>query len=117
MAVALSAVMTPLCLNSDIAIALLGLPEETAAKTSAYVVVWASASLPRHLYGAALSHSGFGHHCAFAFASVVGFIANVPLNYMLIFGAWGAPELGAEAVVSPPRRPCGSARSSFCCMC
>jgi MATE family multidrug resistance protein len=35
--VALSAVMTPLCLNSDIAIALLGLPEETAAKTSAYV--------------------------------------------------------------------------------
>ena len=36
-AVALSAVMTPLCLNSDIAIALLGLPEETAAKTSAYV--------------------------------------------------------------------------------
>ena len=33
-AVALSAVMTPLCLNSDIVIALLGLPEETAAKTS-----------------------------------------------------------------------------------
>ncbi|GIR90014.1 MAG: hypothetical protein CM15mP89_0190 [Gammaproteobacteria bacterium] len=26
----------------------------------------------------------------------MGFIANVPLNYMLIFGAWGAPELGAE---------------------
>ena len=34
-AVALSAVMTPLCLNSNLAIALLGLPEETAAKTSA----------------------------------------------------------------------------------
>ena len=32
----------------------------------------------------------------FAIASVVGFVANVPLNYMLIFGAWGAPELGAE---------------------
>ena len=39
---------------------------------------------------------GLGITAPFAFASVVGFIANVPLNYMLIFGAWGAPELGAE---------------------
>ena len=39
---------------------------------------------------------GLGITAPFALASVVGFIANVPLNYMLIFGHWGAPELGAE---------------------
>jgi MATE family multidrug resistance protein len=39
---------------------------------------------------------GLGITAPFAIASVIGFIANVPLNYMLIFGVWGAPELGAE---------------------
>ncbi|MDA9710810.1 MATE family efflux transporter, partial [Luminiphilus sp.] len=36
-AVALSAVMTPLCLHSGAVIDVLGLPAETAAKTTAYV--------------------------------------------------------------------------------
>ena len=63
-AVALSAVMTPLCLNSDVAIALLGLPEETAAKTSAYVSVGSRLPRPWHLYGASLPHSRLGHYRA-----------------------------------------------------
>ena len=96
-AVALSAVMTPLCLNSDIAIALLGLPEETAAKTSAYVSRVGLGFPALGIFMAFRYHTqGLGITAPFAFASVVGFIANVPLNYMLIFGAWGAPELGAE---------------------
>ena len=96
-AVALSAVMTPLCLNSDIAIALLGLPEETAAKTSAYVSRVGLGFPALGIFMALRYHTqGLGITAPFAFASVVGFIANVPLNYMLIFGAWGAPELGAE---------------------
>ena len=96
-AVALSAVMTPLCLNSDLAIALLGLPEETAAKTSAYVSRVGLGFPALGIFMALRYHTqGLGITAPFAFASVVGFIANVPLNYMLIFGAWGAPELGAE---------------------
>ena len=96
-AVALSAVMTPLCLNSDIAIALLGLPEETAAKTSAYVSRVGLGFPALGIFMALRYHTqGLGITAPFAFASVVGFIANVPLNYMLIFGVWGAPELGAE---------------------
>ena len=96
-AVALSAVMTPLCLNSNIAIALLGLPEETAAKTSAYVSRVGLGFPALGIFMAFRYHTqGLGITAPFAFASVVGFIANVPLNYMLIFGAWGAPELGAE---------------------
>ena len=96
-AVALSAVMTPLCLNSDIAIALLGLPEETAAKTSAYVSRVGLGFPALGIFMALRYHTqGLGITAPFAFASVVGFMANVPLNYMLIFGVWGAPELGAE---------------------
>ena len=96
-AVALSAVMTPLCLNSDMAITLLGLPEETAAKTSAYVSRVGLGFPALGIFMALRYHTqGLGITAPFAFASVVGFIANVPLNYMLIFGAWGAPELGAE---------------------
>jgi MATE family multidrug resistance protein len=38
---------------------------------------------------------GLGIMRPFAIASVLGFLANVPLNYMLIYGRWGAPELGA----------------------
>ena len=96
-AVALSAVMTPLCLNSDMAITLLGLPEETAAKTSAYVSRVGLGFPALGIFMALRYHTqGLGITAPFAFASVVGVIANVPLNYMLIFGAWGAPELGAE---------------------
>ena len=95
-AVALSAVMTPLCLNSDIFIGLLGLPTETAVKTSAYVSRVGLGFPALGIFMALRYHTqGLGITAPFAFASVVGFIANVPLNYMLIFGAWGAPELGA----------------------
>ena len=87
----------PLCLNSNLAIALLGLPEETAAKTSAYVSRVGLGFPALGIFMALRYHTqGLGITAPFAFASVVGFIANVPLNYMLIFGAWGAPELGAE---------------------
>ena len=96
-AVALSAVMTPLCLNSGLVIDLLGLPSETAAKTTAYVSRVGLGFPALGIFMALRYHTqGLGVTAPFAMASVVGFLANVPLNYMLIFGAWGAPELGAE---------------------
>ena len=96
-AVALSAVMTPLCLNSGIVIELLGLPPETAVKTTAYVSRVGLGFPALGIFMALRYHTqGLGITAPFAMASVIGFIANVPLNYMLIFGAWGAPELGAE---------------------
>ena len=96
-AVALSAVMTPLCLNSGIVIELLGLPPDTAVKTTAYVSRVGLGFPALGIFMALRYHTqGLGITAPFAMASVIGFIANVPLNYMLIFGAWGAPELGAE---------------------
>jgi MATE family multidrug resistance protein len=38
---------------------------------------------------------GVGIMRPFAVASVLGFVANVPLNYAFIYGKWGFPELGA----------------------
>ena len=96
-AVALSAVVTPLCLGSGAFIGILGLPSETAAKTAAYVSRVGLGFPALGIFLALRYHTqGLGITAPFAMASVVGFIANVPLNYMLIFGAWGAPELGAE---------------------
>ncbi len=96
-AIALSAIMTPLCLNSGVIIGLLGLPEETAAKTAAYVGKVGLGFPALGIFMALRYHTqGLGVTAPFALASVAGFVANVPLNYMLIFGHWGAPELGAE---------------------
>jgi MATE family multidrug resistance protein len=96
-AVALSAVVTPLCLGSSAFIGILGLPPETAAKTAAYVSRVGLGFPALGIFLALRYHTqGLGITAPFAMASVVGFIANVPLNYMLIFGEWGAPELGAE---------------------
>ena len=38
--------------------------------------------------------SGIGRTRVVMIADVIGVILNVPLSYALIFGAWGAPELG-----------------------
>lgn len=95
--VALSALMTPLCLNSGLIVSLLGLPPETAAKTISYVSRVGLGFPALGIFMALRYHTqGLGITAPFAMASVVGFISNVPLNYMLIFGRWGAPELGAE---------------------
>jgi multidrug resistance protein, MATE family len=96
-AVALSALMTPLCLNSGAIISLLGLPTETTTKAAAYVSRVGLGFPALGIFMALRYHTqGLGITAPFALASVIGFIANVPLNYMLIFGRWGAPELGAE---------------------
>ena len=95
--VALSALMTPLCLNSGLIVSLLGLPPETAAKTISYMSRVGLGFPALGIFMALRYHTqGLGITAPFAMASVVGFVANVPLNYMLIFGRWGAPELGAE---------------------
>ena len=89
--------MTPLCLHSGAIIELLELPSDTTAKTAAYVSRVGLGFPALGIFMALRYHTqGLGVTAPFAIASVVGFVANVPLNYMLIFGAWGAPELGAE---------------------
>ena len=88
--------MTPLCLNSGLVIDLLGLPRRNGGKNHRLRQPRGSGFPALGIFMAALITPGARVTAPFAMASVVGFLANVPLNYMLIFGAWGAPELGAE---------------------
>ncbi|MBR9911027.1 MAG: MATE family efflux transporter [Gammaproteobacteria bacterium] len=37
---------------------------------------------------------GMGRTMPYMIGSLVAFLANIPLNYALIYGAWGLPELG-----------------------
>ena len=38
---------------------------------------------------------GMGRTRPYMISSLIAFLANIPMNYMLIYGRWGAPELGA----------------------
>ncbi|GAB6127384.1 MATE family efflux transporter [Humidesulfovibrio idahonensis] len=38
--------------------------------------------------------SGLGRTVAVMMVNIIGAVANIPLDYALIFGRWGAPELG-----------------------
>ena len=92
----LGALVGPLCYNTDAVLSLLDLEPGTGTKALDYLraVAW---GLPATVIFQALRcHTqGLGIMRPFAVASVIGFIANIPLNYMLIYGKWGAPELGA----------------------
>jgi MATE family multidrug resistance protein len=96
LAVALGAVVGPLCFNVGPLVALLDLDPVTRDKSLGYLQAVAFGLPATVIFQALRCHTqGLGIMRPFAVASVLGFLANVPLNYMLIYGKWGAPELGA----------------------
>lgn len=96
LALALGLVVGPACFSTAPLLALLDLENITYQKSLDYLqaVAW---GLPATVIFQSLRcHiQGLGIMRPFAVASVLGFIANIPLNYALIYGKWGAPELGA----------------------
>lgn len=89
--------IAPFCYYSEPVIELLGLSSAAQAKTVSYVqmVAWGLPAIG--LFQALRFHTqGLGITKPFAVASVLGFIANIPLNYAFIYGGFGAPELGAQ---------------------
>lgn len=91
-AAALSAVML---INVDPILALIGMSPVTAAIADGYLeaFVW---GLPAILILVALRGltDGLGHTRIFMVFSILTACFNAPLNYMLIFGKFGLPELG-----------------------
>ena len=86
----------PLLLFPGSILDLLNLEPTTQEKSREYL--WACAwGLPgAALFQALRCHTqGVGIVRPFAIASVIGFGANVPLNYAFIYGHWGLPEMGA----------------------
>ena len=86
----------PLCYYSGPLLSLLDLAPDTHAKSLAYLQATAFGLPAASVFQALRCHTqGIGLMRPFAIASVIGFVANVPLNYAFIYGKWGAPEMGA----------------------
>lgn len=96
LALALGVVAAPLCYFAGPALSLLQLDTATHDKAQAYLQATAFGLPAAAIFQALRCHTqGIGIMRPFAIASVIGFIANIPLNYAFIYGQWGAPELGA----------------------
>ncbi len=96
LALLLGLIVGPACYNAEPLLNLLELDATTQQKSLDYLqaVAW---GLPATvLFQALRCHTqGIGILRPFAIASVLGFMANIPLNYALIYGKWGFPEMGA----------------------
>ncbi len=96
LALALGLVVGPICFGAAPLLDLLGLDPTTAAKSLDYLQAVAIGLPAAALFEALRCHSqGIGIMRPFAVASVLTFLANIPLNYALMYGRWGMPELGA----------------------
>ncbi|HDY83876.1 MAG TPA: MATE family efflux transporter, partial [Halieaceae bacterium] len=96
LALALGLIAGPLCYFAGPLLTLLDLDAATHAKSLAYLQATAFGMPAAAVFQALRCHTqGIGIMRPFAVASVLGFIANVPLNYAFIYGKWGFPELGA----------------------
>lgn len=96
LALALGLVVGPICFGAAPVLDLLGLEPTTATKTLEYLQAVAFGLPAAALFEALRCHSqGIGIMRPFAVAAVLTFLANIPLNYALMYGRWGLPELGA----------------------
>ncbi len=96
LALALGLAAAPLCYFAGPLLELMALDDTTYGKSLAYLQAVAFGIPAAALFQALRCHTqGVGIMRPFAIASVIGFIANIPLNYAFIYGKWGAPELGA----------------------
>ena len=96
LALALGLIAAPLCYFAQPLLALLSLDPLTESKSLAYLQATSFGLPAAAIFQALRCHTqGIGIMRPFAIASVIGFFANIPLNYAFIYGKWGVPELGA----------------------
>ncbi len=96
LALVLGLIAGPVCYFADPLLSMLELDSETREKSLAYLRATAFGMPAAAIFQALRCHTqGLGIMRPFAIASVLGFLANIPLNYALIYGKWGAPQMGA----------------------
>ena len=96
LALGIGLVVAPLCYFAQPLLALLALDPLTEGKSLAYLQATAFGLPAAAIFQALRCHTqGIGIMRPFAIASVIGFFANIPLNYAFIYGRWGIPEMGA----------------------
>ncbi len=96
LALAVGLAAGPLCYHAGPLLGALDLDPVTYDKSLDYLQAVAFGLPAMAVFQALRCHTqGIGIMRPFAVASVIGFLANIPLNYAFIYGRWGAPELGA----------------------
>lgn len=96
LALIIGVLAVPACYFAGPLLALLDLDHNTFSKSQAYLQATAFGLPAAAIFQALRCHTqGIGLMRPFAIASVIGFFANIPLNYAFIYGKWGAPEMGA----------------------
>ncbi|MEZ5568238.1 MAG: MATE family efflux transporter [Halioglobus sp.] len=96
LALGLGLVVGPLCYFGAALLHQLPLEPGTSERSAAYLQAVAFGMPAAAVFQALRCYTqGIGIMRPFALASVLGFLANIPLNYALIYGRWGAPEMGA----------------------
>jgi len=96
-AVLLSLLVAPVCYISPVGLPYLGIDALTAHKSGEYIRMVAFGLPAIGIFMALRYHTqGIGITSPFAVAAVIGFFANIPLNYMLIFGFGDIPAMGAK---------------------
>ncbi len=96
LSLAVGLVAAPLCYFAHPLLGLLSLDPATEGKSLAYLQATAFGLPAAAIFQALRCHTqGIGILRPFAIASVIGFFANIPLNYAFIYGRWGIPEMGA----------------------
>ena len=81
--------------NIDFVLALLSVEPELAGITKAYLLGVAFGLPGVAIFSSLRSFTeGMGRTKPFMISSLVAFLVNIPLNYGLIYGQWGLPELG-----------------------
>lgn len=88
-------VMIVALLNSEFVLLLLDLDAQTARVAQGYLSAFAF-GIPAMMIGATLRGltDGIGFTRLYMLSSLLGTLLNLPLNYIFIYGALGAPELG-----------------------
>ena len=96
-AVLLSLLVAPLCYLSPGGLPWLGIDALTVQKSGDYIRMVAFGLPAIGIFMALRYHTqGLGITSPFAVAAVIGFFANIPLNYVLIFGFGDIPAMGAK---------------------
>lgn len=96
LALMLAALVAPLCYQTAPLLDLLNLDTMTRQKSLDYLQAVAFGLPATIIFHALRCHGqGIGITRPFAIASVISFLANIPLNYAFIYGKWGIPEMGA----------------------
>ena len=97
LSIAFSAVMLPVFWWSEPLLIAIGQSKELSRATATYVTIVGFAMFPALVLNVIKSYLSAQELMAFVLVTTLaGFVINIPLNYVFIFGAFGLPELGVR---------------------